>query len=74
MFDWRESTTFMAILDEGQELHAKAAILRQGKKRLGGLGEANLERLSAITDIGRLDRILDRVPDATSWSDLLNTP
>jgi predicted transposase YdaD len=73
--DMRESSTYMAILDEGAEGALKKAIVRMAKKRLGEPGEENLARLNAINeDLERLNRMLDRILDATSWPDLLDTP
>ncbi len=56
--EMRESTTFMAILDEGAEIARKQDILRQATKRLGEPGEENVARLNAIAgDLARLSRI-----------------
>ncbi|HJT79411.1 MAG TPA: hypothetical protein VJ739_19600 [Gemmataceae bacterium] len=71
----RDSDTYLAILEEGEEAKAKAVILRQGEKRFGPPGESVTARLNAITDLDRLDRLIDRLFDATasSWQDLLDT-
>jgi hypothetical protein len=70
----RDSDTYMAILDEGREEHAKATILRLGRKRFGQPDEPFLTLLNGMSDLERLDRLLDRMLDATSWRDLLETP
>lgn len=70
----RESDTYLAILEEGEEKHAHKTIQRQGQKRFGAPTEPLLTALQSITDVARLDRILDRVGEASSWDDLLNTP
>ena len=70
----RESDTYMAIIDEGHEEHAKAVILRLGQKKFGPADDPTKAKLIGITDLGRLDRIEDRLLDATSWQDLLDTP
>ncbi len=72
----RDSDTYMAILDEGAEAKAKNIILRQGQKRFGPPDEAAAARLSSISDLDRLDRVTDRLFDASakSWQDLLDTP
>lgn len=44
-----------------------------GRKKFGGQALAE-ERLEQLCDIDRLERIAERVFDATSWDDLLNTP
>lgn len=70
----RESTTYMAILDEGREEEVKDNILRLGRKKLGHIIEAMLTRLKGMIDLERLHRILDRLLNVTSWQDLLDTP
>ena len=56
----QESDTYLAIIDEGQEKHAKKAILLVGEERLGPAEEAVRVRLAGITDLDRLDRMLRR--------------
>jgi hypothetical protein len=70
----RDSDTFMAILEEGQEKEAKVILLRLGKKRFGVPDEATASQLSAIVDLERLHRLIDRTFEARSWQDLLDTP
>jgi hypothetical protein len=70
----RDSDTYLAILDEGHEEHAKAVILRLGQKKRGPADDSIKARLSAFTDLARLDRIEDRLLDTASWQDLLDTP
>ncbi len=73
----RDSDTYLAILDEGREegreTEAKKVILRLAEKRFGPSDEAKA-KLHAIKDFARLDRIEDRLLDAGSWQDLLDTP
>ena len=38
------------------------------------LDEATGQRLLAITDLGRLDRLADRVLEVSTWEELLATP
>jgi hypothetical protein len=69
-----ESDTYLAIIDEGREKEAKKGISRLGKRRFGP-PEKDIElALEAITDLDRLERVLDRILDATNWQDLLDTP
>ena len=74
----RDSDTYLAILDEGREEgreeEAKKVILRLAQKRFGPADEATRQKLNVIKDIARLDRIEDRLLDATNWQDLLDTP
>jgi hypothetical protein len=74
----RESSGYQLILDEGRaEGRAegvRATILRQGHTRFGPPGGAVESALQAITDLERLERMVDRVHDAVDWRDLLATP
>jgi hypothetical protein len=70
----RDSDTYLAILEEGEELRARKDILRLGAKRFGAADATIAARLETITGLARLDRIVDRLLDATSWQDLLDTP
>lgn len=68
-----ESDTYLAIIDEGREKNAKDTLLKQGSRRFGHASLAEESVLKALTDLERLDRMLDRIFDATSWQDLLDT-
>jgi hypothetical protein len=69
-----ESDTYLAIIDEGQEKHARHSILRMGTRRFGPAEKSIESTLQSITDLERLDRMLDRIHDASTWQDLLATP
>jgi len=72
----KDSDTYLAIIEEGEAAQAKKVILRQGKKRYGSPDESITAKLEGITDLERLDRLIDRLFDATatSWQELLDTP
>ncbi len=70
----RESSTFMAILDEGRVDEARKIILRQGRLRFGEPGSTVLSAIEGIEDIDRLELMCDRMIQATSWQDLLGNP
>lgn len=72
--DLRDSDTYLAILDEGSERQIKKDILRLGQKRLGTADEPVKARLNALTDMDHLERIFDRLLEASSWQELLDTP
>lgn len=56
------------------EAHGRAAaILRLGAKRFGAAPVETEAALRAVTDPTRLERILDRLLEATGWADLLET-
>jgi hypothetical protein len=69
-----ESDTFLAIIEEGQEKHAKKAILLVGEKRLGPADDAVKARLAGISDLDRLDRMLLQAVTATGWQEVIETP
>ena len=48
----QESDTYLAIIDEGQEKHAKKAILLVGGNRLGPPTESVKAQLNGISDLG----------------------
>jgi hypothetical protein len=73
-----ESDTYQWILEQG-EAKGKALTLRRnvlvlGEKRFGPPPATITQAVQAMTDHDRLDRIISRVFDATSWDDLLTTP
>ncbi|HUY35748.1 MAG TPA: hypothetical protein VMV69_23595 [Pirellulales bacterium] len=70
----QESDTYLMILDEGQERATREAILVVGDERLGPSGEAMRSRLSNVTDLDRLKRMLRRAVKAASWQEILETP
>jgi hypothetical protein len=70
----KDSDTYLAILDEGREEQIKVDILRLARKRFGQIEEPRITQLIGITDLERLNRLHDRLLDATSWEDLLDTP
>ena len=62
----QESDTYLMILDEGQEKHARKAVLLVGEERLGPSDESVKVRLDSITDLEHLDRMLRRAAKAAS--------
>jgi hypothetical protein len=56
-------------------VHAiRTMVLRLATKRFGPPDETAVATLEAVTDPERLERLADRVLDATGWADLLGTP
>jgi hypothetical protein len=70
----QESDTYLMILDEGQEKHARKAILLVGEERLGPPEESIKTRLEGIKDLEHLDRMLRRAAKAAQWQEILETP
>ena len=73
----RESVTYQMILDEGRvegRVEAKqSTLLLLGRKRFGEPDEATREVLRSIQDLDRLDRLSERLLDASGWQELLQT-
>ena len=59
---------------EGRSAATQALILRLGKKHLGRPTKAVQTALTGMADLPCLERIADRLDEATSWADLLATP
>jgi len=61
-------------LQEGLEkgvLRGKLSTLRrQGSKRFGPPNEQQSSELNALTDLDRLDRMLDHVNEVLTWADV----
>jgi hypothetical protein len=60
---------------EGQAEALRVTIRSLGRQRFGKAASRKQKaQLEAITDPSRLERLRDRLLDATSWADLLATP
>ncbi len=60
-------------ISRGRTEEAQAMILRLGAKRFGPASADTDAAVRAITDHERLERIAERVLDATDWANLLAT-
>jgi hypothetical protein len=69
-----ESTTYQYILEQGGVRTARRILLAQGRDLFGPPDEATATRLNGISDLERLERMARRVPQASGWRDLLETP
>jgi predicted transposase YdaD len=74
----QESDTYLAILEEGEEKGQEKAtredILLFGEGKFGPPAESIKIKLSTITDLPRLKRMVSRAVTAKSWDEILNTP
>ena len=59
--------------EEGRLAAAQAIVLRLGARRFGSPSPVIESSIRQIVDHARLERIIDRVQDATGWDDLLAT-
>ena len=81
--DWRDSTTYQAILRDGRErglitgriVGAKRILVRLGFKRFGAPGAGILVAVEAIRDLARIDALADRIidRDVHDWNEWLLT-
>lgn len=67
----QESGTYQLILEEGAVKHTRELILRLGTERLGTPSDKQKNKLSAIENLERLDRITLKALTAKSWDGLL---
>ena len=79
----KESSTYQAILKEGQQVGLQAGLaegavkeasrllLRLGSKRLGRPSARTQAALTKIADLDRLEALVERVGMVESWHDLL---
>jgi hypothetical protein len=70
----RESSAYQLILEEGAAEGAQKILLGLGRKRFGQPDEATRAAVVAITDFARLEQLVERVYDTSSWEELLQTP
>jgi hypothetical protein len=84
---WYEaSTTYRYIVEQGKKIGEvqgrtevlRRVLLRWGQKRFGTPPVTVAQVLESLSDIDRMermvDRMVDRVPEVSSWQELLDTP
>ena len=59
--------------EEGRINALHAMVDRLGRKRFGLPSEQVTIALHAILDVGRIEAMIDRIADVTSWDELLNS-
>jgi hypothetical protein len=74
----RESVDYQRNFEEGRREGrlegARRMLVRLGTKCLGPPTEAEINTLSTITDLERLERMMDRLVTPANWRVLLNIP
>jgi hypothetical protein len=69
-----ESDTYLMILEEGQAMGWRTAILIVGEELLGPPTEQAKVQLNEVTNLDRLRRMHRRAVKAASWQEILETP
>ncbi|HEX7378085.1 MAG TPA: hypothetical protein VF278_13280, partial [Pirellulales bacterium] len=69
-----ESDTYLMILEQGAERTRRGDILLLGEARLGSPDETVRDKLTDVTDLERLKRMLLATATATNWQEILDTP
>jgi hypothetical protein len=69
-----ESSTYLAILDEGELKHARQVVLRLGQKKFGPASDEVVTAVNGIDQLERLVRLEERILDVSNWRDLLQSP
>ncbi len=59
---------------KGKAEEARAVLLRQGRIRFGEPAAATVQALDAITDLPRLERMIEAILTVPGWAELLATP
>ena len=58
-------------LAQGELKEARKVLLSLGRKKLGQPDERVLARIEGLTDLEYLNRLINRILDASSWEELL---
>lgn len=85
-----ESSTYQAILAQGREKgraegqaegkaegkaeEAKHLLMRLGHKRFGPPTPQVIATIEALSDVERIERMVDRSLEASSWDEVLDVP
>lgn len=67
----KESTTYQFIVNEGEIKEARKLLLRLGAKRFGPPDAQITTSLESITDLGRLEELIERTAEVSTWQELL---
>jgi hypothetical protein len=64
-------TIAQSLMAEAEVAYARRTLLKLGRKRFGPPTEDTVAAVNAITEIDRLDRLIERLDDVKSWDELL---
>jgi hypothetical protein len=69
-----ESSVYQGIFAKGATEQARRDLLRLGSKKPGQLDARVEDQIAAMTEREKLDQLLDRVLDVSTWDELLSSP
>jgi len=69
-----ESDTYLAILDEGAVKAFRKLLLRLGQKKFGPASDDVVTAIQGVEDQERLERLIERYTELSSWQELLQVP
>jgi hypothetical protein len=68
----KDSSTYQLMVRRGQLAGVRHTVLRMGANKFGQPADAaTRSQIESITDLERLDALIDRIPLVSSWSELL---
>ena len=67
-----ESSSYQLIMERGEARGERRTLLRLGRKKFGEPDSATLALVERLTDIDRLETLLERILDVTTWQELLS--
>jgi predicted transposase YdaD len=67
----RESSTYQAILDEGQVVRARRDVIELGTEKFGPPDSATVAAIERLDDLDILSRLLRRILRTSTWEELL---
>jgi hypothetical protein len=70
----KESTTYQAILEEGELKEARKILLLIGPGSLREPDAATVAAINALENLEALERMIRRLSQVHSWQELLGTP
>src|SRR5262245_63382731 len=68
-----ESTAYDMMIEEGELRANHRSLLRLGRQRFGPADPETESAVKAITDLHRLERMIDAVLKANSWQEFVST-
>jgi len=69
-----ESSVYQGIIAKGRAAEGRDIVLRLGKKKFGEPRPGVQAKIDAIDDLSRLNTLLERILDVSSWDELLASP